>query len=150
MTDSAMTDSVTTDVREPGTGLAALEAAIGWTGPERVDAVERRHLRDYRRAVGLDPDGTEVPATFCACFLTEPPTMPAALEYGLGWINGGDRFEVHRELQLGDEVTSQLTFTGVEEKKGRSGTLALLTFVTEFRLRDGTLAVRHVGTRVRR
>jgi hypothetical protein len=150
MTDSATTDSATTDVREPGTGLAALEAAIGWTGPERVDAVERRHLRDYRRAVGLDPDGTEVPATFCACFLTEPPTMPAALEYGLGWINGGDRFEVHRELQLGDEVTSQLTFTGVEEKKGRSGTLALLTFVTEFRLPDGTLAVRHVGTRVRR
>ena len=142
MTDSAVTDT--------GTGLAALEAAIGWTGPERVDAVERRHLRDYRRAVGLDPEGTAVPATFCACFLTEPPTMPAALEYGLGWINGGDRFEVHRELQLGDEVTSQLTFTGVEEKQGRTGTLALLTFVTECRLPDGTLAVRHVGTRVRR
>ena len=28
--------------------------------------------------------------------------------------------------------------------------IALLTFVTEFRLPDGTLAVRHVGTRVRR
>jgi hypothetical protein len=151
MTESGMTDSAVTDT---GTGsasnLAALEAAIGWTGPERVDAVERRHLRDYRRAVGLDPEGTDVPATFCACFLTEPPTMPAALEYGLGWINGGDRFEVHRDLQLGDEVTSQLTFTGVEEKTGRSGTLALLTFVTDFRLPDGTLAVRHIGTRVRR
>ena len=49
-----------------------------------------------------------------------------------------------------EQVTSQLTFTGIEEKKGRSGTLALLTFVTEFRLPDGTLAVRHVGTRVRR
>ena len=134
----------------PAGTLASLQAAIGWTAEERVDAVERRHLRDYRRAVGLDPEGTAVPATFCACFLTEPPTMPAALEYGLGWINGGDRFEVHRELQLGDEVTSQLTFTGVEEKKGRSGTLALLTFVIEFRLPDGTLAVRHVGTRVRR
>ena len=130
--------------------LEALRRAVGWTADQRVDVVERRHLRDYRRAVGLDPEGTEVPATFCACFLTEPPTMPAALEYGLGWINGGDRFEVHRELRLGDEVTSQLTFTGVEEKKGRSGTLALLTFVTEFRLPDGTLAVRHVGTRVRR
>ncbi len=47
-------------------------------------------------------------------------------------------------------MTSQLTFTGVEEKSGRSGALALLTFVTEFRLPDGTLAVRHVGTRVRR
>jgi hypothetical protein len=139
-----------TDTHEAGTGLSALQAAIGWTAERRVDAVERRHLRDYRRAVGLDPAGTEVPATFTACFLTEPPTMQAALDYGLGWINGGDRFEVHRELHLGDEVSSQLTFTGVEEKSGRSGTLALLTFVTEFRLPDGTLAVRHVGTRVRR
>ncbi len=138
-----------TDTAPAGT-LEGLQAAIGWTAEVRVDAVERRHLRDYRRAVGLDPDGTEVPATFCACFLTEPPTMPAALEYGLGWINGGDRFEVHRDLELGNEVTSRLTFTGVEEKKGRSGTLALLTFVTDFRLPDGTLAVRHVGTRVRR
>ena len=140
-----------TDSTETGTGsLEALQGAIGWTAEQRVDVVERRDLRDYRRAIGADPDGTEVPVTMTACFLTEPPTMPEALAYGMGWINGGDRFEVHRPLRLGDEVTSQLTFTGVEEKKGRSGTLALLTFVTEFRLPDGTLAVRHVGTRVRR
>jgi hypothetical protein len=140
-----------TDTTDTRTGsLEALQGAIGWTAEQRVDVVERRHLRDYRRAIGADPDGTEVPVTITACFLTEPPTMPEALAYGLGWINGGDRFEVHRPLRLGDEVTSQLTFTGVEEKKGRSGTLALLTFVTEFRLPDGTLAVRHVGTRVRR
>jgi hypothetical protein len=142
-----------TDASGTGTAtgsLAALQRAIGWTAEERTDVVERRHLRDYRRATGADPDGTAVPATITACFLTEPPTMPEALAYGLGWINGGDRFEVHRPLRLGDEVTSQLTFTGVEEKKGRSGTLALLTFVTDFRLPDGTVAVRHVGTRVRR
>ena len=130
--------------------LEALRAAIGWAGPQRVDVVERRHLRDDRRAIGADEDGTDVPATLTACFLTEPPTLPEALDYGKGWINGGDRFEVHRPLRLGDEVTSQLRFTGVEEKKGRTGSLALLTFVTEFRLPDGTLAVRHVGTRVRR
>jgi hypothetical protein len=140
-----------TDAVEAATGpLEALRAAVGWTAEERVDVVERRHLRDYRRAIGADENGTDVPATITACFLTEPPTMPEALAYGQGWINGGDRFEVHRPLRLGDEVTSQLTFTGVEEKKGRTGTLALLTFVTEFRLPDGTLAVRHVGTRVRR
>lgn len=139
----------------PGTGpvagsLEALQRAIGWTAEERTDVVERRHLRDYRRAIGAEPDGTDVPATITACFLTEPPTMPEALAYGLGWINGGDRFEVHRRLQLGDEVTSRLTFTGVQEKQGRTGTLAILTFETDFRLPDGTLAVRHVGTRVRR
>lgn len=139
-----------TDTESGTTPLEALQAAVGWTAEERVDAVERRHLRDYRRAIGADEDSTDVPATITACFLTEPPTMPEALRYGTGWINGGDRFEVHRPLQLGDVVTSQLTFTGVEEKTGRSGTLALLTFVTEFRLPDRTLAARHVGTRVRR
>ena len=140
-----------TQAVEAGAGpLEALRAAVGWTAEERVDVVERRHLRDYRRAIGADEHGTDVPATITACFLTEPPTMPEALAYGQGWINGGDRFEVHRPLRLGDEVTSQLTFTGVDEKKGRTGPLALLTFVTEFRLPDGTLAVRHVGTRVRR
>ena len=138
-----------TDVTDT-TPLEALKAALGWTAEERVDVVERRHLRDYRRAIGADENDTDLPATITACFLTEPPTMPEALAYGMGWINGGDRFEVHRPLRLGDEVTSQLTFTGVEEKKGRTGTLALLTFVTEFRLPDGTVAVRHVGTRVRR
>ena len=44
--------------------------------------------------------------------------MPEALAYGLGWINGGDRFEVHRPLRLGDEVTSQLTFTGRRGEEG--------------------------------
>ncbi|SOE03843.1 FAS1-like dehydratase domain-containing protein [Blastococcus haudaquaticus] len=142
-----------TDTDDTGTvtgSFEALQAAVGWTAEQRVDVVERRHLRDYRRAIGADEDGTDVPVTITACFLTEPPTMPEALAYGMGWINGGDRFEVHRPLQLGDEVTSQLTFTGAQEKVGRTGTLALLTFVTEFRLPDGTLAVRHVGTRVRR
>lgn len=132
-------------------GLDRLRAAVGWQGPERTDVIERRHLSDYRRAIGLDPDGDEVPVTMCACFLTEPPPMPAAEAYGLGWINGGDRFEyAGPRLRLGDELRSRLRFTGVEEKRGRSGTLAILTFETEFVRPDGEVAARHVGTRIRR
>lgn len=131
--------------------FADLHAAIGWEGPERVDVVERRHLADYRRAMGLDPEGTDVPVTMCACFLSEPPPMPAAEAYGLGWINGGDRFEyVGPRLTLGDELRSRVRFTAVREKQGRSGTLAILTFETEFVRPDGVAAVRHVGTRIRR
>ena len=136
----------------PGTTeLAALRTALGWQGPERVDVIERRHLSDYRRAIGLDPGGDDVPVTICACFLAEPPPMPAAEAYGLGWINGGDRFEYagHR-LQVGEALRSRLRFTGVEEKHGRSGTLAILTFETEFVRPDGATAVHHVGTRIRR
>jgi hypothetical protein len=132
-------------------GLAGLEAAIGWEGPGRVDVIERRHLADYRRATGLDPEGTDVPLTICACFLSEPPPMPAAEAYGLGWINGGDRFEyAGPRLVLGDELRSRLRFTAVTEKQGRSGSLAILTFETEFTRPDGSPAVRHVGTRIRR
>ena len=131
--------------------LARLREAVGWQGPERVDVVERRHLADYRRSLGLDPEGVEVPLAICACFLWEPPPMPAAERYGLGWINGGDRFEyVGPRLTLGEELRSRLTFTAVSEKQGRSGCLAVLTFETEFVRRDGTPAVRHIGTRIRR
>lgn len=131
--------------------LVQLRQAVGWQGPERVDVVERRHLADYRRTMGLDPEGVDVPLTICACFLSEPPPMPAAESYGLGWINGGDRFEyAGPRLTLGEELRSRLTFTAVTEKQGRSGTLAVLTFETEFVRADGTTAVRHIGTRIRR
>lgn len=131
--------------------FSRLREAVGWQGPERVDVVERRHLADYRRAMGLDPAGTEVPLAMCACFLSEPPPMPAAEGYGLGWINGGDRFEYSGpRLVLGEELRSRLRFTAVSEKQGRSGSLAVLTFETEFVRPDGTTAVRHIGTRIRR
>jgi hypothetical protein len=134
------------------TGYGVLLDAVGWQGPERVDAVERRHLTDYRRAIGTDePAAEEVPPTLCACFLDEPPPMPAAEAYGVGWINGGDRFEyVGPRLRLGDSVRSRTRFTGVSEKHGRSGSLAILTFETEFVRSDGVPVVRHVGTRIRR
>ena len=77
--------------------------------------------------------------------------MPVAESYGLGWINGGDRFEyAGPRLILGEELRSRLTFTAVSEKQGRSGTLAVLTFETEFVRPDATIAVRHIGTRIRR
>jgi hypothetical protein len=79
--------------------LAELRAAIGWTGPSREDVVE--HRQAYRHAIGLDtvPDD-EVPATFTACFLDEPPSPPpTAASYGDGWLNGGDRFEYHAPLR---------------------------------------------------
>ena len=135
------------------TPLGTLEAAVGWVAEKRVDVVERRHLRFFRDAIGLAPDDSDdarVPATICACFLPEPPPMEAASAYGAGWLNGGDRFEYVSPLRIGDELHSQSELVGVVEKQGRSGTMALLTFVTEFRRPDGELTMRHVGTRIRR
>lgn len=125
-----------------------LEAAVGWEGPARVDTVERRHLSDFLAAVG--ETGPEVPATFLACFLNEPPVLPPASDYGEGWLNGGDRFEYLQPVRVGDTLRSRAVLTGVVEKAGRAGAMAILTFVTEFRLPSGAVAVRHIGTRIRR
>ncbi|MGH3373072.1 MAG: FAS1-like dehydratase domain-containing protein [Nocardioidaceae bacterium] len=125
-----------------------LEAAVGWEGPERVDTVERRHLSDFLAAIG-ETEG-EVPPTFLACFLDEPPVLEPAREYGEGWLNGGDRFEYLAPVHVGDTLRSRAVFTGVVEKAGRSTTMAILTFVTDFRLPGGAVAVRHTGTRIRR
>jgi len=149
-----MTKASDSPLTRSGTeAFAALEAAVGWSGEERVDVVERRHVRSYRAAVGYpggDGEDTSVPPTLCACFLDEPPSMPAAAAYGAGWLNGGDRFEYADVVQLGDELQSRPKFVSVVEKHGRSGPMALLTFVTEFRRPGGALVVRHVGTRIRR
>lgn len=136
-----------------GEPIDALRDALGWTGPERVDVVERRHLADYLAAVDEDDPGSvedEVPPAFLACFLDEPPSLPAASRYGSGWLNGGDRFEYAAPVRLGDTLRSRPAFVDVVEKTGRSGTMAILTFVTEFVRPDGALAARHVGTRIRR
>jgi hypothetical protein len=133
--------------------ITALVEAIGREGPERVDVVERRHLADFLAAVDEESPGSiddEVPPTFLACFLDEPPSLPEAWDYGAGWLNGGDRFEYLRPVHVGDTLRSRIRLTEVQEKHGRTGTLAILTFVTEFRLPDDSVAVRHVGTRIRR
>jgi hypothetical protein len=134
--------------------IEALQEAVGWTGPLREDVVERRHLAFFLHAIGASGDigavGHEVPPTFTACFLDEPPPLPAAASYGSGWLNGGDRFEYHAPLRVGDVIVSRPRFTGVVEKSGSAGPFALLTFETEFRRPDGELVVRHIGSRIRK
>lgn len=67
----------------------------------------------------------------------EKTTGVGANAYDAGWLNGGDRFEYAAQLRLGNELRSQLQFVSVVEKYGRSGPMALLTFVTEFRRSSG-------------
>lgn len=137
----------------PSPAFAALEGAVGTRLPERTDTVEHRHLRDYLAAVDEDDPGDvadAVPPTFVACYLTEPPPLPEAWAYGDGWLNGGDRFELHHDVHVGDTLTSATRLVDVVEKQGRSGAMAIMTFETDFVDARGRTAVRHVGTRIRR
>ena len=132
--------------------LEAVLRQVGWQSQERVDVIEPGQVRRFCEAVG-DPDPRwthEAPPTFVVTLLTEPPQLPEAYDYGSGWLNGGDRFEYRLPVRVGSSLRSQTTLTDVNEKRGRTGALLFLVFLTEFRTEDGELAVRHTGTRIRR
>lgn len=50
---------------------------------------------------------------------------------------GDCRTSFHRRIFNGDVITVEKTITGIEEKQGRSGPLALLSFDLQFRGADG-------------
>ena len=129
-----------------------IRARIGWQGEGRKSVVEPGHVRSFCEAIG-DPDPRwleEAPPTFVVAFGTETPPIPEALEYGKGWLNGGDRFEYLEPIRIGDEIESRTVLVDAYEKQGSSGNLLFLVFETEFQNQNGRTAVRVRGTRIRR
>jgi MaoC dehydratase-like protein len=129
--------------------LDALQAAVGWTGPQRTHVIEVGRLAAFRDAIG-DSVGDGVPPTFLACLVDTPPLLPEASLYGSGWLNGGDHFRYVSPIRVGETVVSQMRFTGAVEKQGSIGPIAILTFITTFVGGDGSILAEHVGTRIRR
>jgi hypothetical protein len=125
---------------------------IGWRSEERQERVEAGHVRRFCEAIGdTDPRWLEeAPPTFLVAFGNETPSIPEALEYGKGWLNGGDRFEYLEPVRIGDVIRSRTVLTDVYEKRGSSGNLLFLIFDTEYLNQHGRLAVRIRGTRIRR
>jgi len=114
--------------------------------------VEAGHLRRFCEAIG-DPNPRwreEAPPTFLVALGSETPEIPDVLEYGQGWLNGGDRFEYLEPVRIGDTITSRTRFAEAFEKRGGSGNLLFVIFDTEFRNQHGRVAVRYRGTRIRR
>jgi hypothetical protein len=134
--------------------IDAMRALVGWRSDTRVDEVERRHTRDYLRAVGASDAhpaiGELVPPVLVACYLQEPPRLPGVERFGSHWLNGTDRFEVREPIWVGDTLESVTTLTAAELKQGRAGPLGVLTFVTEFSRPGAGPVVVHTGTRLRR
>ena len=129
-----------------------LRAKVGWRGGERVSAVEAGHVRRFCQAIGdSDPRWQkEAPPTFVVALGSETPQLPEALEYGQGWLNGGDAFEYLEPVRVGDTITSRTTLVDVYEKKGSSGGLLFLITETDYVNQHGRVAVRNRGTRIRR
>lgn len=127
----------------------ALRAAIGWTGPQRTHVIEACQVAAFRDAIG-ESTADAVPPTFLACLIDTPPLLPEASLYGSGWLNGGDRFRYVFPVRVSQQVTSQMRFTAAVEKRGATGPMAILTFVTTFASDDRRTLVEHTGTRIRR
>ena len=129
-----------------------LKAKVGWTGGERVMTVEAGHVRRFCEAIGDDDPRwhEEAPPTFVVALGSETPPLAEALEYGRGWLNGGDAFEYLEPVRIGDTITSRTSLVDVYEKQGGSGGLLFLITETEYVNQNGRVAVRIRGTRIRR
>ncbi len=129
-----------------------LRARIGWQGEEHVGAIEAGHVRRFCEAIGDDDPRwrDEAPPTFVVALGAEVPQLPEAMEYGKGWLNGGDRFEYLEPIRVGDTITSRSTLVDVYEKRGGSGGLLFLVFDTDHVNQHGRVAARVRGTRIRR
>ena len=129
-----------------------VKARIGWRGQEQESLVEAGHVRRFCEAIGDDDPRwrEEAPPTFVVALGAETPQIPEALEYGRGWLNGGDRFEYLEPVRIGDRITTRTVLTEVYEKTGSSGSLLFLVFDTEYVNQHGRVAVRVRGTRIRR
>jgi hypothetical protein len=114
--------------------------------------VEAGRLRRFAQAIGDENPRwhDEAPPTFLVTMLAEPPDLAAALDYGAGWLNAGDRFELLHPIRAGDELRSQSRLADAYEKKGSTGLMLFLVFETVFRNRDGQVVAKHLGTRIRR
>ena len=129
-----------------------LRSRIGWEGEEKVNLIEAGHVRRFCEAIGDDDPRwrEEAPPTLVVALGSEIPPMPEALEYGKGWLNGGDRFEYLEPIRIGDTIRTRTRLADVYEKQGSSGGLLFLITETEYVNQHGRTAVRVRGTRIRR
>jgi len=93
-----------------------------------VSRVEAGHLRRFAEAIG-DPNPRwleEAPPTFLVALAPASYHAPEAEEYGKGWLNGGNRFELIEPVRPGDEITATTKIADVYEKTGSRG--GMMTF----------------------
>jgi MaoC dehydratase-like protein len=134
------------------TVVERLRAKIGAAGAPVGMTVEAGHVRRFCEAIG-DPSPRwreEAPPTFLVSFGRSLPDLPEALEYGRGWLNGGDRFELSKPVRIGDTITARTTLKDAYEKDGRSGPMLFLVTETVCTDQDGGTVAVITGTRIRR
>jgi hypothetical protein len=125
---------------------------VGSHGPDRTVVIEAGHVRRWCEAIGdPNPRWREfVPPTFFVALGDYSLLIPEALDYGKGWLNGGNRFELLEPVRIGEKLTSQATLVEAFEKQGSSGSMLFLVTETEFKNELGAVVARTRGTTIRR
>jgi hypothetical protein len=129
-----------------------LRERVGVAGRPVTSTVEPGHLRRFAEAIG-DPDPRwlrEAPPTFLVALAPASYHAPEAEEYGKGWLNGGNRFELIEPVLAGDEITATSAIADVYEKSGASGSLLFIVFETAYVNQRGATVARVRGTAIRR
>lgn len=129
-----------------------IKTRIGVDGPPVTATVEAGHVRRFVEAIG-DPNPRwtkEAPPTFLVALAPTALHISEAEEYGKGWLNGGNRFEYHAPVMIGDEITSMQRVVDVYDKAGSTGSLLFIIFETEYKNQRGELVARLRGTAIRR
>ncbi len=129
-----------------------LRARIGVQGKPITATVEAGQLRRFVEAID-DPNPRwleEAPPTFLVALAPAMLHLAEAEEYGKGWLNGGNRFEYHAPVKVGDTVTATGHIAEVYEKSGSSGDLLFIVFETEYVNQRGERVARLRGTAIRR
>ena len=132
--------------------LERLRARIGEAGPSSEATVEAGHLKRFVQAIG-DPNPRwtkEAPPTFLVALAPASMHLDEAEKYGKGWLNGGNRFEYHEPVKVGDRITATSRVADVYEKTGGSGSLLFIIFETDYVNQDGRSVARLRGTAIRR
>ena len=132
--------------------LDRVKSRVGWEGEPTSHRVEAGHVRRFCEAIGDDNPRwlEEAPPTFVVALGSEVPTLPELLEYGKGWLNGGDRFEYLEPIRIGDTITVRSRFKDAFEKRGSSGNMLFVVFEYAYLNQRGRTAMRVRGTRIRR
>jgi hypothetical protein len=129
-----------------------LRGRVGVAGSPVISKVEAGHLRRFAEAIG-DPNPRwlrEAPPTFLVALAPASYHAPEAEEYGKGWLNGGNRFELIEPVLAGDEIAATSAVADVYEKSGSSGSLLFIVFETTYVNQRGATVARVRGTAIRR
>ena len=77
-------------------------------------------------------------------------TAPLAFDFGKATVHGGDSYEFHEPMIVGDTITMSGAITETSVKEGKSGVMGFITSRREFRNQRGELCAVMSTTNIRR